>query len=50
MIDLIDAARERYFREMFADWNPAEVAELTRLMRKFADAWRDIAPTASADR
>jgi DNA-binding MarR family transcriptional regulator len=50
MIDLIDAARERYFREMFADWNPAEVAELTRLVRKFADAWTNIAPTASADR
>jgi DNA-binding MarR family transcriptional regulator len=44
MIDLIDAARERYFRRMFADWAPAEVAELTRLMRKFADAWREVSP------
>jgi DNA-binding MarR family transcriptional regulator len=49
MIDLIDAARERYFREMFADWDPAEVAELTRLMRKFATAWRQVEPTASAN-
>jgi DNA-binding MarR family transcriptional regulator len=40
MIDRIDAARERYFRQMFADWEPGEVAELTRLTRKWADAWR----------
>ena len=40
MIDRIDAARERYFRQMFANWEPGEVAELTRLMRKWADAWR----------
>ena len=49
MIDLIDAARERYFRGMFTDWDPAEVAELTRLMRKFADAWREASPAPSVD-
>ena len=32
----IDAARERMFRAIFADWRPEEVSELTRLMAKFA--------------
>jgi DNA-binding MarR family transcriptional regulator len=49
MIDLIDAAREKYLRRMFADWDDAEVEELARLMRKFADAWRDVSPAPSSD-
>lgn len=38
MTDRLDAARERMGREIFATWPDAEVAELVRLMRKFADA------------
>ncbi len=48
MIDRIDVARERYFRQMFADWDPAEVAELARLTRKLADAWRDTSPAPAS--
>jgi DNA-binding MarR family transcriptional regulator len=38
MTDKIDAARERMARAVFANWDPHEVDELVRLMRKFADA------------
>ncbi len=41
IIEEIDAARARYFRKMFANWDVRDVDELTRLMRKFADAWRE---------
>ncbi len=41
----IDAARARYFCRMFANWDEREVEELTRLMRKFAAAWRNEEPT-----
>ncbi|WP_445682928.1 MarR family winged helix-turn-helix transcriptional regulator [Radicibacter daui] len=34
----IDAARERLGRQIFQSWEPAELADLTRLLRKFADA------------
>jgi DNA-binding MarR family transcriptional regulator len=37
----IDAARERMFRAIFADWRHDEVTALTRLMGKFAAAMRD---------
>jgi len=37
----IDAAREKMFRAMFKDWPPEDVAELTRLMAKFAAAMRE---------
>lgn len=38
MTDKIDAARERMALAVFANWDPHEVDELVRLMRKFADA------------
>ena len=37
----IDGARESMFRAIFKDWPPKEVAELTRLMAKFASAMRE---------
>jgi DNA-binding MarR family transcriptional regulator len=49
MVKLIDIARERYFLRMFADWEPVEVAELARLTRKLADAWKELTPTPPAD-
>jgi DNA-binding MarR family transcriptional regulator len=38
MTDLVDAARERMGRKIFASWEQAEMDDLVRLMRKFADA------------
>jgi DNA-binding MarR family transcriptional regulator len=38
MTDLVDAARERMGRKIFASWDQTEMDELVRLMRKFADA------------
>ena len=38
MSERIDAARQQMFRAIFSDWAPGEVAELTRLMTKFAAA------------
>jgi len=38
MTDLVDAAREKILREIFATWDGEEMNELVRLMRKFADA------------
>ena len=38
MTDRIDAARERIAMAAFASWDPREIDELVRLMRKFADA------------
>lgn len=46
MTDRVDAARERIGRAVFAAWDPDEVAELVRLMRKFADALGDEPPTS----
>ena len=37
----IDAARERMFRAIFADWRHDEVTALTRLMGRFAAAMRE---------
>jgi len=37
MTDLVDAARERIGRAIFASWDQRDVEELVRLMRKFAD-------------
>ena len=45
MTDLVDQARERLGREIFASWDEREFEELVRLMRKFADAFADL-PTA----
>ena len=41
MTDKIDAARERIALAIFASWDPGEINELVRLMRKFADAMGD---------
>lgn len=38
MNDAIDAARERLLTAAFAAWKPDDIAQLTRLMRRFADA------------
>jgi DNA-binding MarR family transcriptional regulator len=38
MTDAVDRARERLVGSMLADWDESDVAELIRLMRKFADA------------
>lgn len=38
MTGLVDAARERIGRGIFATWETQELDELVRLMRKFADA------------
>jgi DNA-binding MarR family transcriptional regulator len=45
MTDLVDAARERIGRAIFATWEPRELEELVRLMRKFADAFKDGPPS-----
>ena len=41
MTDLVDAARLRIGRAIFATWDTHDIDELVRLMRKFADAVRD---------
>jgi hypothetical protein len=41
MTDLVDGARERMGRAVFESWDPHDIAELVRLMRKFADAVKD---------
>jgi len=38
MTDAVDVARERLGGDIFASWDERDVAELVRLMRKFADA------------
>jgi DNA-binding MarR family transcriptional regulator len=41
MTGLLDAARERIGRGIFATWDTHDIDELVRLMRKFADAFSD---------
>lgn len=41
LTDLIDAARERMARKIFADWDEKDVSDLVRLMCRFAEAFRD---------
>jgi DNA-binding MarR family transcriptional regulator len=38
LTDRIDIARERVAQAIFADWTEQDVADLTRLMRRFADS------------
>jgi DNA-binding MarR family transcriptional regulator len=45
MTDLVDAARERIGRVIFETWEPRELDELVRLMRRFADAFKDGPPS-----
>jgi DNA-binding MarR family transcriptional regulator len=44
MTDLVDPARERIGRAIFQTWEPRELDELVRLMRKFAAAFKDSLP------
>jgi DNA-binding MarR family transcriptional regulator len=41
MTQAVDAARERLGRRILKTWDPREIDELVRLMRKFADAVKD---------
>ncbi|MBJ3777852.1 MarR family winged helix-turn-helix transcriptional regulator [Acuticoccus mangrovi] len=41
MTDKIDAARERMSRAIFETWKDEDVADLVRLMCRFAEAFRD---------
>jgi DNA-binding MarR family transcriptional regulator len=49
MTDLVDAAREMMGRAIFARWDPRDVKELVRLMRKFAKDIKADAPAYSED-
>jgi DNA-binding MarR family transcriptional regulator len=49
MTDLVDGARERMGRAIFASWDPRDVEELVRLMRKFANDIKGDAPAYSGD-
>jgi DNA-binding MarR family transcriptional regulator len=42
MTDAVDSARERIGRRIFKTWDPHDIDALVRLMRKFADAIRDV--------
>ena len=41
MTDTLDAARQKIIEKLLADWDPAEVKDLARLLRKFADGALD---------
>ena len=47
MTDLVDAAREKVGRAIFATWDAHDIDELVRLMRKFADAIQQEPPAGS---
>jgi len=47
MTDMVDAARDRIGRAIFATWDAHDVNELVRLMRKFADAVKEEPTTAA---
>ena len=44
MTELIDAARDRMGRAIFATWDQQDIDDLVRLMRKLADAVKDHPP------
>jgi DNA-binding MarR family transcriptional regulator len=44
MTGLVDAARDRLGRAIFKTWDPRDIDDLMRLMRKFADAVMDDTP------
>ena len=44
MTELVDKARERIARRIFAEWPQREVEDLARLMRKFADDIQEHTP------
>lgn len=47
MTDRVDAAREKIGRAVFQTWDPHELEELARLLRKFADALSEEPPDVS---
>jgi DNA-binding MarR family transcriptional regulator len=47
MTDRVDAAREKIGRAVFQTWDPHELEELARLLRKFADALSEEPPEVS---
>jgi DNA-binding MarR family transcriptional regulator len=47
MTDLVDGARERIGRAIFARWDQRDIDELVRLMRRFADAVKYEPPVGS---
>ncbi|WP_295957191.1 MarR family transcriptional regulator [Rhodoferax sp.] len=50
MTDRVDAARDRMGQAIFATWDARDVADLVRLMRKFANDIQGEAPTAPESR
>jgi DNA-binding MarR family transcriptional regulator len=42
MTNLVDSARERIGRAIFESWDISDVDQLVRLMRKFADALKEV--------
>lgn len=42
MTDRVDQARDRMGRAIFASWTPADVEDLVRLLRKFADDIKNV--------
>jgi len=42
MTDLLDAARDRIGRAIFASWDPTDIRELVRLMQKYADTMKEL--------
>ncbi len=47
MTDRVDAARERIGRAIFATWEPRDIDELVRLMRRLADAMLEEPPVGA---
>jgi len=47
MTDLVDAARDRIGRAIFENWNARDIADLVRLMRRFADALNGDTPNGA---
>jgi hypothetical protein len=41
MTQAVDAARERIGRRILKTWDPRDIEEFARLVRKFADAVKD---------
>ncbi len=46
MTNLVDVARDRIGRAVFQSWEPGEIDDLVRLMRRFADAMAEGPPQA----
>jgi DNA-binding MarR family transcriptional regulator len=47
MTDLLDAARDRIGRTIFANWDAADIRELVRLMQKYVDTMKELPVTPS---